>query len=68
MRLEADTITDISYDQGRAKLEVRFRDGAHLVHVGVPGEVHRSFIDAASKAGFYDDEIAGRYPYNLLEA
>jgi lysyl-tRNA synthetase class 2 len=32
----------------------------------VPGEVHRSFADAASKGRFFAEEVRGRYPYNKL--
>lgn len=68
MRPDPEAITDISYDRDRAKLVVRFSDGLGLVYVGVPGEVHRSFVDAESPRGFFDAEIAERYPYNRLDA
>jgi lysyl-tRNA synthetase class 2 len=45
---------------------VRFIDGDEYAYVGVPGEVHRSFVDAESKGGFFASEIRGRYPYNKL--
>ena len=61
-------IEDIAYDADRAKLMVRFAGGDAYVYVGVPGEVHRSFLDAESRAGFFADRICGRYPYNRLEA
>jgi len=66
MRSDAETITDIAYDGARAKLVVRFADGQGLVYVGVPGEVHRSFVDAASRRGFFEAEIAERYPFNRI--
>jgi lysyl-tRNA synthetase class 2 len=56
----------IRYDAGRRRLLVRFIDGDEYAFVGVPGEVHRSFVDAESKAGFFANEIRGRYPYNKL--
>jgi lysyl-tRNA synthetase class 2 len=67
MRTDAETIADIDYDIERAKLVVRFRDGHGLVYVGVPGEVHRSFVHAPSRQGFFEDEIVERYPYNRLD-
>ena len=63
---ESTDIRAIRYDAERRRLVVRFVDGDEYVYVGVPGEVHRSFIDADSKGGFFADEIRGRYPYNKL--
>lgn len=66
MQVQSEAISDISYDAERAKLFVRFQRGDRYVYVGVPGEVHRSFLDAASKGGFFQDEIRDRYPFNRL--
>jgi hypothetical protein len=63
---ESTAIRAIRYDAERRRLVVRFVDGDEYAYVGVPGEVHRSFIDADSKGGFFADEIRGRYPYNKL--
>jgi lysyl-tRNA synthetase class 2 len=68
MRVESEAITDIDYDADRAKLFVRFHGGDAYVYVGVPGDVHRSFVDAESKGRFFAYEIRDRYPYNKLEA
>jgi lysyl-tRNA synthetase class 2 len=67
MQVVSEAIRDISYDEARAKLFVRFRDGDRYVYVGVPGEVHRSFIEAPSKGAFFAREIRDQYPYNKLE-
>ncbi|WP_310539432.1 KTSC domain-containing protein [Phenylobacterium sp.] len=67
MQVESAAISDIRYDQDRAKLFVRFNDGDEYVYVGVPGEVHRSFVDADSKGQFFAYEIRDQYPYNKLE-
>jgi len=67
MRVESEAIREIDYDAERAKLVVRFVDGDRYVYVGVPGEVHRSFLDADSKGQFFAYEIRDRYPYNRLE-
>lgn len=68
MQVESAAISAIRYDQDRAKLFVRFNDGDEYVYVGVPGEVHRSFVDADSKGQFFAYEIRDQYPYNKLEA
>ena len=59
-------IRAIRYDEERQRLLVRFIDGDEYAYVGVPGEVHRSFVDADSKGHFFAAEISGRYPYNKL--
>lgn len=66
MEVESTAIQDIDYDAEHAKLLVRFVSGELYVYVGVPGEVHRSFIDAESKGGFFQSEIRDRYPFNRL--
>ena len=67
MRVDSEAISDIDYDEARAKLFVRFIDGDQYVYVGVPGEVHRSFVDAESKGRFFAAEIRDQYPYNKLD-
>ena len=67
MDVESAAISDIDYDEARAKLLVRFTSGERYVYVGVPGEVHRSFVDAESKGRFFQAEIRDQYPYNRLE-
>jgi lysyl-tRNA synthetase class 2 len=68
MDVESAAIRDIAYDARRAKLLVRFQSGERYVYVGVPGEVHRSFLEAPSKGRFFQAEIRDRYPYNRLDS
>lgn len=68
MDVDSTAIKTIDYDTERAKLFIRFVSGERYVYVGVPVEVCRSFIDAPSKGGFFQDEIRDQYPYNRLEA
>lgn len=68
MRVVSTAITDIEYEDQHGKLYIRFVDGDRYVYVGVPGEVHRSFVDADSKGGFFAEEIRDRYPYNKLDS
>ena len=67
MQVESSAIQAIRYDEERAKLFVTFNDGDEYVYVGVPGEVHRSFVDADSKGRFFAYEIRDQYPYNKIE-
>lgn len=68
MEVMSTAIQEIDYDAERAKLLVRFASGERYVYVGVPGEVHRSFLEAPSKGGFFQAEIRDRYPYNKLDS
>ena len=67
MDVESTAISEIDYDAERAKLLVRFVSGERYVYVGVPGEVHRSFVEAESKGRFFQAEIRDRYPFNRLD-
>lgn len=68
MEITSTAIREIDYDAERAKLLVRFASGERYVYVGVPGEVHRSFLEASSKGRFFQAEIRDRYPYNRLDS
>ena len=68
MDVESTAISEIDYDAQRTKLLVRFVSGERYVYVGVPGEVHRSFVDADSKGRFFQQKIRDRYPFNRLES
>jgi hypothetical protein len=67
MDVESTAISEIDYDAGRTKLLVRFMSGEAYVYVGVPGEVHRSFVEADSKGRFFQQQIRDRYPFNRLD-
>ena len=68
MDVESAAIREIDYDAERAKLLVRFMSGEQYVYVGVPDEVHRSFLEADSKGRFFQAEIRDRYPVNKLDS
>ena len=68
MDVDSTAIHEIDYDAERAKLSVHFTSGARYIYVGVPGEVHRSFVAADSKGRFFQREIRDRYPFNRLDA
>ncbi|HEY8573526.1 KTSC domain-containing protein [Phenylobacterium sp.] len=62
------TPISIDYDPERAKLLVGLESGERYVYVGVPGEVHRSFVEADAKDRFFQAEIRDCYPFNRLDA
>ena len=67
MDVDSAAISEIDYDAERTKLLVRFMSGERYVYVGVPGEVHRSFVEADSKGRFFQLKIRDRYPFNRLD-
>jgi hypothetical protein len=68
MDVDSTAIQAIDYDAERAKLLVRFVSGEQYVYVGVPGEVHRSFLEADSKGRFFQAKIRDHYPFNRLDS
>jgi hypothetical protein len=68
MNVDSTAIQAIDYDAERAKLLVRFVSGEQYVYVGVPGEVHRSFLEADSKGRFFQAKIRDHYPFNKLDS
>ncbi|MDO9224237.1 MAG: KTSC domain-containing protein [Caulobacter sp.] len=68
MRVESTAISDIRYEDDRQKLFVRFEGGGEFVYVGVPGELHRSLMEAESRGRFFTDRIRDRFPYNRLNS
>jgi lysyl-tRNA synthetase class 2 len=68
MDIDSTAIREIYYDADRAKLWVQFVSGERYVYVGVPGDVHRSFVEADSKGHFFQLQIRDRYPFNRLDA
>ena len=68
MDVDSTAIDQLDYDAERTKLLVRFVSGEAYIYVGVPGEVHRSFVEAESKGRFFQLQIRDRYPFNRLDA
>ena len=68
MDVDSIALSDIDYDADRDKLCVRLASGERYVYVGVPGEVHRSFVHSESRGQFFQAEIRDRYPYNRLDS
>ncbi|MDB5450908.1 MAG: hypothetical protein JWQ52_2036 [Phenylobacterium sp.] len=68
MNVDSTAIQAIDYDAERAKLLVRFVSGEQYIYVGVPGEVHRSFLEADSKGRFFQAKIRDHYPFNKLDS
>lgn len=68
MRVESAAISDMRDEDERRTLFDCFEGGDEYVDVGVPGEVHRGFIEADSRGRFFAREIRDRFPYNRLDS
>src|SRR3569623_138111 len=68
MHVDSTAISEIDYDAERAKLLVRFASGERYVYVGVPDEIHRSFVKADSKGRCFQLHVRDRYPFNRLDS
>ncbi|MDO9223149.1 MAG: KTSC domain-containing protein [Caulobacter sp.] len=68
MPFNSTAIRDIRYEDDRQKLFVTFTNGGEYVYVGVPGELHRSFVEADSQGRFFVEEIRDRFPFNRLDS
>jgi len=66
MFVESTAIQAIDYDVDGRRLQVTFVSGERYAYGGVPGEVHRAFVEADSKGRFFQARIRGRYPYEKL--
>lgn len=66
MYVDSSAIRAIDYDRGRRRLQVTFVSGDRYVYRGVPGEVHRAFVEAESKGRFFRAKIRDHYPYARL--
>ena len=66
MHVESTAIEAIDYDADGRQLQVTFVSGERYAYGGVPGEVHRAFVEADSKGRFFQQKIRGRYAYERL--
>lgn len=64
--MPSTVITDITYDQMRARLTVSFVNGRIYEYVDVPAEVVASFQSAFSKGTFFNSYIRDRYDFKEL--
>ena len=63
VRVVSQAISEIEYDAPTATLTVRFNDGDWYSYSGVPEQVHRAFLTAASHGRFFRDRIRDRYGF-----
>ena len=64
--VESTTLASVAYDESQEALLLVFRSGAIYQYGGVPAEIHEGLLSAASKGGYFNRVIRGRFPYRLL--
>ncbi len=64
--VESTTLTSAGHDVRAAILELQFRNGAVYQYFDVPAGVYRDLLGAPSKGRYFNRNIRGRYPYQLI--
>ena len=59
--VQSSALATIGYSKRLHALEIEFRDGLTYRYLGVSQETYRAFIEANSKARYYNQHIRGRY-------
>lgn len=62
-KVQSTTLTTVSYDDTRNLLQLCFHDGSVYDYFGVPAQTHRGLLAAASKGGYFNQEIRGKFPH-----
>jgi hypothetical protein len=62
VRVESSMIKAVGYDAATRVLEVLFNSGQTYYYEGVPPEIHRGLMDAASKGQYMHAQIIDVYP------
>lgn len=68
MRVESAAISDMRDEDERRTQFVCFEGDDEYVDVGVPGELHRGFIEADSRGPFFAREIRDRFPCSRVDS
>ncbi|HEX4641342.1 MAG TPA: KTSC domain-containing protein [Chthoniobacterales bacterium] len=59
--VESSALAAVGYSKKLRALEIEFRNGAIYRYFEVPPDVYDGFVNARSKARFYDDNIRHKY-------
>lgn len=62
-REEVDStgLSAVGYSRRLRALEIEFQDGLIYRYLDVPFSIYRALLSAESKAGFYNQQIRGRF-------
>ena len=64
--VESTMLAAVAYDESQEALQLVFRSGAIYQYRGVGAERHKELLSAASKGGYFNRFIRGRFPCRLL--
>jgi hypothetical protein len=59
--VESTTLAVVAYDETRELLQLEFRSRAVYRYFDVPDRVHEGLLRAASRGGYFNAEIRGRF-------
>jgi hypothetical protein len=65
--VESTTLRSAGHDAQATVLELQFQNGAVYQYWLVPRRVYRDLLGARSKGGYFNQNIRGRYPYQLVQ-
>jgi hypothetical protein len=63
VQVDSEAIDEISYDERRSVLFVRFAHGDWYSYFEVPADIYEAFVAAESHGRFFHDHIRDRYRY-----
>lgn len=64
--VESTTLSTVGYDDAYQILRLEFRSQAAYQYFAVPASVHDALLCAASKGGYFNRVIRGRFRYALI--
>ena len=64
-KVDSTTLLAVAYDSAGEILRLEFRNRAIYHYYGVPAVLHEALLEAASKGGYFNRVIRGRFPYVL---
>jgi hypothetical protein len=64
--VESTTLSAVAYDESEEVLRLQFCSGATYEYWRVPAAVHAELLKAASKGGYFNRAIRGRFAYRAM--
>lgn len=62
----SSNLKSVGYDPESAMLEIEFHDGSIYQYSGVPQDVYKALMAAASLGSFLHKHIRGKYSYHKV--
>ena len=64
--VHSSLLARMSYEADRTMLHLEFRDGSRYRYFGVPRAMYEGLCVAPSKGAYFNRQIRGTFPYELL--